>query len=213
MRRAVWALAGAGAIFGIVAAAKPVAELALTTAKARKAECSFGDFLADALADRAGVTIALVPAVALKPGVIPKGPFSEDDIRRLLQDPDETWAVSRLKGEELRAAIERSLSWLPAGSGSFLQVSGLTITYDPKAPPGARVRRILVLGLPLRDAETYEVAMPSSLAKGGSGYFRIFDAKKIVRQGEPGLAKLAYEFALRLGTVSYTGQGRIVPSG
>ncbi|MCX7598483.1 MAG: 5'-nucleotidase C-terminal domain-containing protein [Armatimonadetes bacterium] len=188
----------------------PVTELPLSTKGAASAEVSFGDLASDALCQVSGAGIALVPAVALKDGVINPGPFDLTAVAALLQKPEETWAVSRLKGSQIRAALERSLSRLPLPNLAFLQVAGLVVTYDPEAPRDSRVKRVLVGGTELNEAETYEVAMPLSLAKGGAGYFQIFDASSIVRQGNQGLASIIFGFASEKGSVSYTGQGRIV---
>lgn len=188
----------------------PVADLPLTTKGAACGEVSFGDLTADALCQISGAGIALVPAVAFKDGVINPGPFDLAAVAALLQKPEETWAVSRLKGSQILAALERGLSRLPLPNLAFLQVAGLVVTYDPQAPRDARVKQVLVGGEPLSETETYEVAMPLSLAKGGAGYFQIFDAGNIVRQGNQGLASLVFGFASEKGHVSYTGQGRIV---
>lgn len=198
----------AGAAVG--QASPPVADLPLTTKGAASGEVSFGDLTADALCQVSGAGIAFVPAVAFKDGVINPGPFDLAAVAALLQKPGETWAVAQLKGGQILAALERSLSRLPLPNLAFLQVAGLVVTYDPRAPRDARVKQVLVGGGPLSEAETYEVAMPLSLAKGGAGYFQIFDASSIVRQGNQGLASVVFGFASEKGHVSYTGQGRIV---
>ena len=200
-------------VVAIATAGNPVADMPLTTQGARTGEVSFGDLATDALCNEAGTAIAFVPAVSFKSGTIKPGAFNFAAVARLLQMPSENWAVSALNGQQIKAALERSLSRLPLPSGAFLQVSGLTVTYDPSAPRNHRVKQILIAGAPLDESRTYEVAMPVSLAKGGAGYFQIFDAKNIVRQGSKGLAQVIFDFAKKRGHVSYTGQGRIVPSG
>jgi len=218
MRSRAWFATAAVPIAFVIAvvlmgAGNPVADMPLTTQGARTGEVSFGDLATDALCDEAGTAIAFMPAVAFKTGTIKTGPFNLAAVARLLQMPSENWAVSSLKGQQIKAALERSLSRLPLPSGAFLQVSGLTVAYDPNAPRNHRIKQILVAGAPLDEAKTYEVAMPVSLAKGGAGYFQIFDAKNIVRQGSKGLAQVIFDFAKKRGHVSYTGQGRIVPTG
>jgi len=191
-------------------ASPPVADLPLTTKGAASGEVSFGDLATDALCQVSGASIAFVPAVAFKDGVISAGPFDLAAVAALLQKPEETWAVSRLSGRQVLATLERSLSRLPLPNLAFLQVAGLVVSYDPRAPRDARVKQVLVRGVPLSEAETYEVAMPLSLAKGGAGYFQLFDAGSIIRQGNQGLANVVFSFASEKGHVSYTGQGRIV---
>jgi 5'-nucleotidase/UDP-sugar diphosphatase len=192
--------------------ALPVADLPLTTEGARSGEVSFGDLAADALCHASGTALALVAAVSFKDGTLAPGPFTQAAVASLLQNPAETWAVSALTGAQLKAALERSLSRLPLPNGAFLQVAGMSVVYDAHAPREQRVKQVLVGGAALNEAQTYEVAMPLSLAKGGAGYFPIFDATNIVRQGSPGLAEVIFAFAKGRGHVSYTGQGRLIPA-
>jgi 2',3'-cyclic-nucleotide 2'-phosphodiesterase (5'-nucleotidase family) len=193
--------------------AQPVADTPLTTEGSRTEEVSFGDFAADALCEAVSAPVAFVPAVAFKDGTINPGPFDQAAVNNLLQNPGETLAVSALTGAQIKAAMERSLSRLPLPSGAFLQIAGMTVTFDPKAPREHRVTRILIGGAPIDESRRYEVAMPLSLAKGGAGYFQIFDAGNIVRQDNTALGNAIYAFAEAKKHVSYTGQGRLVPSG
>ncbi len=197
---------------GVGQADLPVADQPLTTQGASAAEVSFGDLSADALCQVSGAALAFVPAVSFKEGTIPAGRFDATAVAVLLQKPEETWAVSRLTGQQIAAALERSVSRAPLPNGAFLQVAGLTVTYDPRGPRDARVTQILVGGAPLSETQDYEVAMPLSLAKGGAGYFQVFDGTNIVRQGNQALVDAIFAFATHKGHVSYTGQGRIIAS-
>jgi len=197
---------------GIGKADLPVADQPLTTQGAGAAEVSFGDLAADALCQVSGASLAFAPAVSFREGTIPTGPFDAAAVSALLQKPEETWAVSRLTGRQIAAALERSVSRAPLPNGAFLQVAGLTVTYDPRGRKDARVKQILVAGAPLNETQTYEVAMPLSLAKGGAGYFQIFDASDILRQGNQAFGDVIFSFAAAAGHVSYTGQGRIIAS-
>ncbi len=183
----------------------------LTSADAQKQETTFGDLTADALCEAAGTTIALVPAVSFKSGTIPAGPVTGDNVKALLNKPSEVWAVVKLTGVQLQQALERSVSRAPMPNAGFLQVSGITLTYDPKAPREARIISLSVSEAEVEPDAKYEVAMPLSLAKGGSGYFQIFGEKDVVRTGpaEAGMAAVIVEYVDKKETVSYTGQGRI----
>lgn len=183
----------------------------LTSADAQKQETTFGDLTADALCEAAGTTIALVPAVNFKSGTIPAGPVTGDNVKALLNKPSEVWAVVKLTGVQLQQALERSVSRAPMPNAGFLQVSGITLTYDPKAPREARIISLSVSEAEVEPDAKYEVAMPLSLAKGGSGYFQIFGEKDVVRTGpaEAGMAAVIVEYVDKKETVSYTGQGRI----
>jgi len=181
----------------------------LSTKDAARKETSFGDLSADALCSAAKCTVGLVAAVAFKPGTIPADNPTAQQIASLLQTPDEKWAVSKLTGAQIRAALERSLSRLPLPSKAFLQVSGLKVKYDPQAPRNHRITSLLTNTGPLQVNKKYQVVMPLFLANGGSGYFQIFDKDDIVRQGNTGLAVVIKNFVDSKDELNYTGQGRI----
>lgn len=185
----------------------------LTSANAQREETSFGDLTADALAAAAQTTIAFVPALSFKSGTIPPGPVTEPAVRELLTLPTETWAVVSLTGAQLRETLERSLSRAPQPNAGFLQVSGVTVTYDPGRPRNARIVALTLSGAEVVPDQVYEVAMPDSLAKGGAGYFTIFGQQPVTRSGSDEMAALIVAYADARGTVTYTGQGRIIIGG
>jgi 5'-nucleotidase / UDP-sugar diphosphatase len=206
---ALWVLVGAlGAAPGRCAATDQ-----LSTVGCDRQETSFGDLTADALCDASGTVISLAPAVGFKSGSIPAAGVTRDQIASLLQTPDETWAVCRLTGDQIRKALERSLNRLPLPSMAFLQVSGLTVNYDASQPRGERVTALTSSRGPVQAELAYEVAMPLSLAQGGSGYFQVFDKDSIIRRGTAGLADAVYGFRQANPERAYTGQGRIVAGG
>lgn len=191
----------------LAAAGETAAEL--TSANAQKQETTFGDLVTDALCDASGTAVALVPAVGFKSGTIPVGPVTADRVRPLLTKSSELWAVVRLTGAQLRQTLERSLSRAPLPNAGFLQVSGLTLTYDPEAPRDGRIVSLKASEQDVEPDRQYEVAMPISLAKGGSGYFQIFGEEQIVKTGSDEICAVVVRFVDKKGTVSYTGQGRI----
>lgn len=175
-------------------------------------ESSFGDLAADALRSSCSAEIGLVGAISFRAGTLPPGPVTVDLASTLLANPDEIWAVSRLTGAQIRAALEHSVRTAPLPNSSFLQVAGLTLSYSQSAPRDQRVSSIFVGGAPLSNGATYTVAMPLSLARGGSGFFKFFTPEAIILQGTTSLAAAVADYAQRQGTVSYTGTGRITAS-
>lgn len=204
---------GLGAVLIIVpgpAQAEGQSTTALSNENCDAQETSFGDLATDALRDAAKANIAFVAAISfIKAGSLAPGPLSPDRVASMLTNPDEVWAVSELSGAQIRETLERAVHSAPLPSTSFLQVSGLTFQYDPTAPRGQRVTRVLVGVDPLLSDGTYRVAMPLSLAKGGSGYFKIFTAKNIKQQSDQSLAATIVQYAQKKGTLSLTGFGRI----
>lgn len=138
------------------------------SAHVRSRETNLGNLLADILRDRYQTEVALVNAGQIRDS-IPPGPVDRSRVLSVLpfDSPSVTFMLS---GEALRLALENSASRLPNLNGRFLQVSGLTVTFDLAAQPGARVREVLVGGEPLDPSRAYSVATDSFLADGGDGY-------------------------------------------
>ena len=199
------------AVCGLLAAPAWCAEQ-LSTAGCDRQEASFGDLTADALCGAAGTVISFVPAVSFKPGNLQATGATREQIAALLQTPDESWAVCRLSGAQIRKALERSLSRLPLPSLAFLQVSGLTVNYDVTKPRDQRVIGLTSSSGAIQAEKSYEVAMPLVLAEGGSGYFQVWDKDSIVRRGTDGLADVVLNFRQANPDRAYTGQGRTVAS-
>lgn len=187
------------------------AQAPISSENSGEQETSFGDLLADALRAAADADIAFVPAVSCKPGIIPAGPVATDDLEGLLQNPSEVWAVSKLSGRQIQDAMEKSLSRLPGTNSGFLQVAGMKVKFDADAQRNNRVTSITVDENALKPDAEYTVAMPLSLAKGGSGYFTVFDATSIVDSpSEQSLIDALDEFVSQKETLDYSGQGRLI---
>ncbi len=136
--------------------------------RVRSRETNLGNLLADILRGRYQTDVALVNAGQIRDS-IPPGPVNRKRVLSVLpfDSPTVTFTIS---GEALRLALENSASRLPSLNGRFLQVSGLTVTYDLAGEPGARVRQVLVGDRPLDPSRAYSVATDSFLADGGDGY-------------------------------------------
>lgn len=134
-----------------------------------------GQSIADALCAATSAPIAFVPDGVLN------STGKKDDLSTWIQFPAESVSVVRLTGKQIRSALERSVSLFPSSNPSFLQVSGIDVVFDKDKSPDKRVVSATVLGAALEDAKSYEVAMPTSLAKGGLGYFMIWEKTAVVR--------------------------------
>lgn len=95
-----------------------------------------------------------------------------------------------LKGKDLLQLFELSASKF--GTGGFLQVSGVQITYDMSKPSGHRVASIEVrcasclvpIYKPLDEDAVYKVVLPSYLAQGGGGFTIIKQKRLSHTQGD-----------------------------
>lgn len=133
-----------------------------------------GQAIADEIRSAAGTELAWIPA----------GMLQEDgrgDLSSYVQFGTDEVAVVRLTGAQVKAALERSVALYPSGNPGFLQVSGLEVSFSASAVPDSRVRTVLVNGIELRADGSYEVAMPANLARGGLGYFMVWERQAIVR--------------------------------
>jgi 2',3'-cyclic-nucleotide 2'-phosphodiesterase (5'-nucleotidase family) len=133
---------------------------------------------ADVLRDFAGADGAFLAA-----GLVKDVP-ARDNLAALLQFPSDEVVVVKLTGATIRQAFDRSLAFHPQENSSFLQVSGFEITFSRRGDATSRILSITANGSRLDESREYTVAMPSSLGRGGQGYFKLWDKSKIVKTFE-----------------------------
>ncbi|MBX3096200.1 MAG: 5'-nucleotidase C-terminal domain-containing protein [Fimbriimonadaceae bacterium] len=132
-----------------------------------------GQAIADLIRDAASCDAAWVAAGLLKPDA--RG----NDLGEYAMFGSDTICIVKLTGKEVRAAVEHSLSLYPSPNPGFLQVSGLEIKFRPSASAERRVTEITMSGSALNPESSYRIAMPSNLARGGLGYFMVWDERSI----------------------------------
>ncbi len=135
---------------------------------------------ADALKAFAGADGAFIAAGMLKDGY-----EKSLDLDSMLLYPEDEMMVVKLTGAQVREALERSVSLYPQPNTSFLQLSGFEATFNKNAADGHRLTSITAGGAPVNNTASYLVAMPSRLAQGGYGYFKIWDKPDIVKSLGP----------------------------
>jgi 2',3'-cyclic-nucleotide 2'-phosphodiesterase (5'-nucleotidase family) len=172
----------------------------LNGAEVRFKETNFGDLVADIVRRTADADVALINGGTIRRS-IRKGPILLKDIYSAL--PFNNYVVAfRLRGSQLRVALEHGVAGVENGAGAFPQISGMTMTYDSAAPPGMRIQSISIGGRALEPEREYTVATNDFLAAGGDGYKVFGEAVKAedligpVAAGKPG-SKLVYNDAGR----------------
>lgn len=130
---------------------------------------------ADVLRDFARADGAFIAAGQITKSNNPK------DLAAILQFPSDDLVVVTLTGAQLKEAFERSVSLYPQSNSSFLQISGFEVTFSPSADANKRVVSATASGMRIEDNKTYTVAMPTTLGRGGFGYFKIWDRNKITK--------------------------------
>ena len=156
-----------------------VAALDLDGEHVRLRETNLGDFLADILRRTAGADAAIINGGGIRAS-IHRGDITLKDIYVVL--PFNNYLVAiKLTGKQIKEALEHGVSGVQEGAGRFPQVSGLSFTYNPRAPVGSRVKDILIGGRPLDPQKEYTVATNDFMAAGGDGYKAFGEALKSSR--------------------------------
>jgi 5'-nucleotidase len=109
--------------------------------------------------------------------------------------------VLRLRGSDVLETLETGVSSWPKREGRFLQVSGITFSFDPRKPAGSRLvpGSVTVAGEPLDLNKNYRVATKAYLRSGKDGFSKLPEAAVEV-DGEtcPRLATLVHHLLSRI---------------
>jgi 5'-nucleotidase len=177
----------------------------------RAGETNLGDFFADAIRADAGADVAIINAGSIRGDrMYPAGPLTRRTL--LAMHPFESVICKiALPGRVMLEALEHGVSKLPATAGQFPQVSGMTMRVDASAPPGKRVRDVLVHGKALDVNGSYTLGTADYVLKGGDGY-TMFAGQRVLVGPEAGdLVPAALEKAVAAAkTITPHVEGRIV---
>jgi 5'-nucleotidase / UDP-sugar diphosphatase len=134
----------------------------------RRRETNLGNLVADILREVSGADAAIINGGGIRTS-LNHGEIKIRDIYSIL--PFDNYVVSiRLKGKQIREALEHGFSGIEEEAGRFPQVSGLTVTYSRTAPVGSRIQTIMIKGKPIDPDGEYQVATNDFMAAGGDGY-------------------------------------------
>jgi len=144
------------------------------TSVSRRSESLLGNLVTDAVRTETGADVALINSGTLRlEKVIPSGPITNHDLEELFPFGDQTRVVTfPLTGARLRRVLEHGVSAGVLGTGGFLQVSGLSFTFDPARPSGNRlVGDVRRGGRAIAPGDSIRVAFGVYPAcRGGDGY-------------------------------------------
>ena len=147
----------------------------------RRNESELGNLTADAFRWAAKSDIAIINGGGLRAD-LPKGDVRKRDIMAIFPFGN-TLRVAEVKGSVIRAMLEHSVEYYPASFGGFLDVSGLTFSYDPTQPGGHRVKEISIGGHPLDENKNYTIALADFQTYGGDDYTMLKGAKIVGELG------------------------------
>ncbi|MEN6372269.1 MAG: 5'-nucleotidase [Armatimonadota bacterium] len=192
-------------------AATATSRSALGTLGVQKSEVSLGDLVADAIRASAGANAAFVSASELKESStqIPAGKVSTEDVTAYIAYTDDPIVVVRLTGRQIKQALERSVLIYPKNNLGFLQVSGISFTFNPDGPQEGRLASVSIGGSPISDSTAYSVAMTSSMANGALGYWKIWTKNDIVNTTDVTIPKAIDQFFTGNSSIDYSNLNRI----
>lgn len=147
----------------------------------RRNESELGNLAADAFRWKAKSDIAICNGGGLRAD-LPAGDVKNRDIMSIFPFGN-TLRVAEIKGSTVREMLEHSVEYYPASFGGFLDVSGLTFSYDPSKPGKHRVSNILVGGQPLDENKTYTIALADFQTAGGDDYTMLKGLKIVGEYG------------------------------
>jgi 5'-nucleotidase / UDP-sugar diphosphatase len=170
----------------------------------RSEETNLGDFVTDAMRASLRTDVALINGGGLRSDrVIPPGPLTRRDLAAMSPFGNVVMTLE-LTGTTLREVLEQALPQREHEAGGFLQVSGLTVTYDPAKPAGQRVVAMTVGGAPLDPDRRYTAAVIDYIAAGKDGLTALRAGRVLV---DATSAPLLADILLR----AITTQSRIAP--
>ena len=190
-------------------------------ALSRREESALGDLVTDAARAGTGADVALINAGAMRlDDVIRPGPVSTHQLESIFLFADETRMITfPLTGTRLREVLEHGVSEASLGTGAFLQVSGISFTYDPARPSGSRlvgeIRR--AAGGVVGNDDSLRVTFAGYPACGGGDGYEIPEAEPACAQQQtaPRAADLLTRYVVDSlgGRIKAPPGGRIVRAG
>lgn len=155
-----------------------VATFAVAMPRSNAGEYPLGQLLADVQRTATGAHIGIVNNGGIRRG-LPAGEISYGMLFELQPFQNELVAV-RADGSVLRQVLEAALG---SNGRPGLQISGVTVRYDPSAPEGQRVREMRLWdGREIGPETPVTIGTSEFVATGGDG-FEMLDAEDMTRTG------------------------------
>ena len=177
----------------------------------RAVEATMGNLITDAMRAQTGADIAIMNGGGIRGDRTydAGAKLTRRDILTELPFGNVT-VITELPGSQVLAALENGASQVEKGAGRFAQVSGVTLTLDPSAEPGARVSEVMVNGAPLEADKLYKVAVNDYILGGGDGYAALGGGKVVTNAGGGNLvANDVMAYVEKMGVVKPAVEGRI----
>jgi 2',3'-cyclic-nucleotide 2'-phosphodiesterase (5'-nucleotidase family) len=188
--------------------------VAWSSDSSRMADTPVMDFMAETVRRASGADLASVSAFSTDVR-IPAGPVTVAMIAQLYPY-ENTLRVVRISGGALRAFLERSAMYFRVtGSGpdakvsadpsipgyNFEALTGAEYTIDLNRQPGERVTKLTYKGKPVRDDDSFTIALSNYRAEGSGGYGMVRGAPVVYDRNED-IRQLLIDEVTRRGTLN-----------
>ncbi len=157
--------------------------------KLRTSETEIGNLITDAILAKTegdGVLAVIINAGGIRSG-LPMGDITMGDVLEAIPFGNTVTRID-LTGEQIKTALEHGVSAAEQAEGRFPQVSGIFFTWEPQAPVGKRIKKILIKdqfgkAQVIAPQSTYRIATNNFLTSGGDGYSVFAKGKNILDTG------------------------------
>ncbi len=166
----------------------------------RSQETNLGNLITNGMLAKTGAEIAFQNGGGIRAGIAP-GTISYRDVLTV-QPFGNTLVVIDMTGEQIIEVL--NLAAGKVGSGAFMQVAGLKVTYNSA---DKKAENVMVGDAPIDPVKTYKVVTNNFVAAGGDGYKMLKDLAKY----DTGYvdADATMEYIQNLGKVAPKTEGRI----
>lgn len=183
-------------------------------ATVRLKESNLGNIIADAQREFLEADIAFQNGGGVRASA-DAGDLTLEDIFAMLPF-DNTVVLLEAKGKTVWDILENSVSNYPAADGRFLQVSGLSFTFDAAKEAGSRVVSVTLDGQDLDLEAAYKIVVNDFMAGGGDGYSMINilgenPVQDVALLSDTGsfMRNVFADYLAKTGTISPAVEGRI----
>jgi len=169
----------------------------------RGGENALGNFIADAYRSVSGADIGMMNGGGIRASIPVTATVDPDDDPNTypytitkgdvntVQPYGNNVIVIKVKGKLIKEMLEHSVSAYPTESGGFLQVSGMSFTFDPTKEArsvkdktaGKRITSVMINGKKMSNTKSYTIAIPDFVLIGGDSYTMLKKAKVVKSVG------------------------------
>ncbi len=177
----------------------------------RGQETAIGDLVADAMRAATGADVAMANGGGIRAD-------REYDAGTMLTRRDiltelpfgNVTVLTEITGQQILDAMENGVSKVEDGAGRFPQISGMSIVYDPTAPAGSRIVKLMIGDKEVDVNATYKFATNNYALGGGDGYTMLGGGRMLIDTGNGNLmANDVINYVINQGGVHNTVEGRI----